>query len=1487
MAQTWHWHPASTAIVSFGLAGLCFTAIPSSAQIAPDQTLGTESSSVLPNATVRGLPADLIQGGATRGVNLFHSFSQFNVRDGQRVYFANPVGIETILSRVTGANPSRIFGTLGVNGTANLFLINPNGILFGPNARLDVAGSFLASTANSFRFPDGSEFSATNPQAPPLLTVNIRPGLQYGLNHQATIANAGNLTAGKDLTLAAGNLDLQGQLQSGGDLTLRALDTVKVRDNVTTPFIAIAGGKLTVQGDRAIDIFALNHPNSGFFSGGDLVLRSTSSVTGDAHYYAGGTFRIETLDGSPGNLFSPHDPVILAIGDVFVGNYTGESLHILAGGSVTLGDVNITGPGGVLTTINPNNPFFAALSRTPYGNIDGSTGSTLDVRAGIDWAALGGLSANLQFPVGAVNPFFRPFPTGSRITVGQISNGSPAGPNGPTFLTNNYFPNLALSAGLIEISRSIGTFGNVVIDSRGDIRTGAPSTPGLGSIDTSVSQLDQGVNGLRGVAGTIALLAGGSIDTTRGKLNSIVGTINQINGDIVLENGTAGNIILLSNGRIDTAALTSSVRGGQAGQIILGTVNGDIVTGDAVESYVRGGAGNGGEITINAGGSIITGGRISSFVNSPLNTGNGGNITLTSRSGAIDARGGYINSTTSNGNSGNITLSAFGNITTSSDFPNSNGGTTPAIGSYIGAGGSGFAGQIALTSQVGTINTAAGTLNSATPAAGVSGDISLTAAGDIFAGNIRSFSTGANSGGNITVRSPSGSVVFNRSQINAQNTGLGFAGDIQIQAQNQIFLANGSEINSTSRNALLSDFSAIKLESTGGSVLLDQSRIIATNAGTGFAGDITISARDRVDILNNSTISSTGQFGRTLIGQSAATRNEFPNSVSPRIIRIADSTLNTSNSGTGRAGDIRLNASELISVANSNIFSKSNTTERSSSFGTVELIAAQGSILVDNVTLSTTNFDSGFAGDIVISGRDRVNLQNSDIFSRGHVGRILVGRSDDYDLDYPGFSPVAITITGTQLNTKNDIGAVSSGINVNAGDIAIRAINSISAMQSDLKNFTAQQGSAGDVSLITENRNGSIRLTDADVFSTVDSNGQGQGGTIAVSTGDLVLEAGSQLQALTRGSGNAGAIFIDASNSVEISGFNQFASALFVSSEVGARGNAGDIFVQTESLRLTDRGLISAATRSNFNAGNITLQVGRDIELRDHGLITVSGLSTGNPGNISITAGGSLIMKNGSAIQATTASGQNANIAIGVRGAIAMGCCDNEISAQARGVGNGGNISISALAIITFLASNNDIVANAEDGRGGNIFITSPFFKGSSNRGRRQGDLLKGGSVRVFREGKIRTLESDITASSEFGVDGIVDIPGENQFELLPQLPATFRDVTDLVTSKCSYGEKGRSRFVSTGRGGIASSPTDPLSDESVSANWVSVPATDLTFRTTTQTAVNQPLTEIVEAQGWVKEADGTIALVAYTPNAVPANSWLRSPECDEKRQVK
>ncbi|TWH38878.1 filamentous hemagglutinin N-terminal domain-containing protein [Dulcicalothrix desertica] len=105
-----------------------FLPTPLKAQIVPDNTIGTI---LRPNMIINGVLSDKIEGGAQSGNNLFHSFSEFNINTGRGVYFTNPTDVTNIFTRVTGANLSNINGILGVEGNANLFLMNPNGIIFG------------------------------------------------------------------------------------------------------------------------------------------------------------------------------------------------------------------------------------------------------------------------------------------------------------------------------------------------------------------------------------------------------------------------------------------------------------------------------------------------------------------------------------------------------------------------------------------------------------------------------------------------------------------------------------------------------------------------------------------------------------------------------------------------------------------------------------------------------------------------------------------------------------------------------------------------------------------------------------------------------------------------------------------------------------------------------------------------------------------------------------------------------------------------------------------------------------------------------------------------------------------------------------------------------------------------------------------------------------------------------------------------------------
>ena len=464
------------------------SALSVSAQIVPDKTLPVNST-----VTKTGL-VHTINGGTTVGVNLYHSFQDFSVPMNNTAYFNNPSNVQNVLTRVTGNSVSNIDGTLKANGNANLYLLNPNGIIFGANAKLDIGGSFSASTANSFKFPDGSVFSATNPQAPlPLLTMDITPGLQYGTsNAGATISNSGNLSAGQDLVLNADKLDLQGTLRSGRDLALQAQDTVKIRDTVTTPFVASSGRDMTIQGNNSVDIFALSNLNSGFLSVGNMLLQSSNPITGDAYYYTGGNLRIENLNGNLGNLLSPNDPIIRANGDVSFASYTGASLHIFAGGSVTVsGDIIINGAETTANFIQENVILSDGKTIVP---INGGVQPTLDIRAGTQAVGIPlGLTGNPS-PIG-LN--LSNVPSSADINIGgQISINT--GSNGLLLLTNNYLPNglpsqINLNGGANQIS---GQLLSVYIDSRSDINVNQ-------TINVGASGINKG--------GDITLLAGNSV----------------------------------------------------------------------------------------------------------------------------------------------------------------------------------------------------------------------------------------------------------------------------------------------------------------------------------------------------------------------------------------------------------------------------------------------------------------------------------------------------------------------------------------------------------------------------------------------------------------------------------------------------------------------------------------------------------------------------------------------------------------------------------------------------------------------------------------------------------------------------------------------------------------------------------------------------------------------------------------------------------------
>lgn len=210
---------------------------PTAAQIVPDTTL-IHNSRVTNQGNI-----NIINEGTRSGTNLFHSFQDFSVSTGNTAFFNNAADIQNIISRVTGKSVSNINGLIRANGTANLFLLNPNGIILGSNAQLNIGGSFVATTANSIKFADGKQFFAEPNHQEPLLTISVPTGLAFRDNSTGTIQVLGS---GHQITPNAGLLPTIVNNNSTGLLVQPGKTLALIGSNVN-----VEGGIITTPGGQS------------------------------------------------------------------------------------------------------------------------------------------------------------------------------------------------------------------------------------------------------------------------------------------------------------------------------------------------------------------------------------------------------------------------------------------------------------------------------------------------------------------------------------------------------------------------------------------------------------------------------------------------------------------------------------------------------------------------------------------------------------------------------------------------------------------------------------------------------------------------------------------------------------------------------------------------------------------------------------------------------------------------------------------------------------------------------------------------------------------------------------------------------------------------------------------------------------------------------------------------------------------------------------
>ncbi len=302
-------------------------------QITPDGSLPTNINNI-------GEGVYEITGGGqpNNSTNLFHSLKDFSIKSGDTARFVHPQGIENIITRITGGLPSQINGTIQtlIKGTtdigrANLFLINPSGIIFGENARLDIGGSFFATTADKLKFADGTEFVATSPTANPLLTISVPIGLQYGSNPNSSIRVNGN---GHNLGFSVDSdyvdrsnrpLGLHYGTQTGKTIALVGANVVLDGGNVTLP-----EGRVEIWSVKNGEVSLINKNQQVQLEPGQGIHYSDIELLNAAS--------IDTSGNSAGSIQLRGKNISLTNGSVIftdtIGNGTSGTLNVLASETV-------------------------------------------------------------------------------------------------------------------------------------------------------------------------------------------------------------------------------------------------------------------------------------------------------------------------------------------------------------------------------------------------------------------------------------------------------------------------------------------------------------------------------------------------------------------------------------------------------------------------------------------------------------------------------------------------------------------------------------------------------------------------------------------------------------------------------------------------------------------------------------------------------------------------------------------------------------------------------------------------------------------------------------------------------------------------------------------------------------------------------------------------------------------------------------------------
>ncbi len=456
----------------------------------------------------------------------------------------------------------------------------------------------------------------------------------------------------------------------------------------------------------------------------------------------------------------------------------------------------------------------------------------------------------------------------------------------------------------------------------------------------------------------------------------------------------------------------------------------------------------------------------------------------------------------------------------------------------------------------------------------------------------------------------------------------------------------------------------------------------------------------------------------------------------------------------------------------------------------------------------------------------------------------------------------------------------------------------------------------------------------ASVINPFEGRATGNGGDIFIETDSLTIQDGAIIDAVTEGDGPAGQISIQANNNITISGFSSVSgnsSAITATTALGATGKGCNIEITTPILNIDNGAVITARSTSDFDGGNIILNV-NTLNLTTGGQVLTSSSSSGNAGTIKVNASDQVFISgvdsnfsdrleivveqldtNGPRSAITSIARNNSDAGSvtlnspllkieyrgivtvssfgeGVAGSLGVNASSIELNLSAEtNAGDEGNITINSSHIS--LENNSQITTSAtEDATGGNITIDTQFIVARDNSQITANAVEgQGGNISLTAEGVFFDNSSQITASSALGIDGTIDIntqvdPTQGVVALSPELV----DAESIIAQNLCLPSQGRiasSSFVITGKGGLPPNPNQALTVLRGVVDWETGDRKIISGGKEPTVVVYQrqeskKLPEIRQAQGWVMTEESNITLTSTSPTFKTGSLQLIHPGC-------